>query len=335
MPLIDTDFSRQVGIDIPLICGAMYPCSNPELVAAASAAGGIGIIQPMSLTFAHRMPLREGIRYIQSLTDKPLGFNAIVEKTVKSYEKRMQAWVDIALEEGIRFFVTALGNPKWVVERANQVGALVYHDVTQRTWAEKALDAGVHGFICVNQDAGGHAGEQSSQALVESLQPLGLPLICAGGIGDGKGFAQALEQGYAGVQMGTRFIATEECQVHADYKEAILKAKAADIVHTDKISGVPCAVIRTPYVDKVGTQAGPVARWLLKGRRSKKIMRSIYSLSSIWKLKRASLEGISYKDYFAAGRSVGAVGKVVPVAAVYREALAAFQSAQELKTMAE
>lgn len=328
MPLIDTAFSRHVGIDIPLICGAMYPCSNPELIAAASEAGGIGIIQPMSLTFAHRYDLREGIRYIKSLTDKPLGFNAIVEKTVKSYENRMRAWIDIALEEGIRLFVTALGNPSWVVEKANQTGALVYHDVTNRKWAEKAIDSGVHGLICVNANAGGHAGTQARQALYESLVDLGKPLICAGGIGDGAGFVEALKMGYAGVQMGTRFIATEECQVHQDYKEAIIEAKAEDIVLTDKISGVPCAVIRTPYIEKMGTSAGPIARWLLKGRYSKKMMRSIYALASIWKLKRASLEGQSYKDYFAAGKSVQTIHKIAPVKDVYQEFLDAYKSAQ-------
>ena len=103
MAELETDFTRDVGIEVPLICGAMYPCSNPELVAAASKAGGIGIIQPISMIFVHKHDLREGIRLIRSLTDKPIGFNAIVEKSSKVYEARMRQWIDVALEEGVRF----------------------------------------------------------------------------------------------------------------------------------------------------------------------------------------------------------------------------------------
>ena len=335
MPQIDTQLCKDAGIDIPLICGAMYPCSNPELVAAASAAGGLGIIQPMSLTFVHKYGMREGIRYIRSLTNNPVGFNAIVEKTVKAYDKRMQNWIDIALEEGVRFFITALGDPGWVVRKVEATGGVVYHDVTERKWALKAIDSGVKGLICVNASAGGHAGALAAQTLYDSLADLGLPLVCAGGIGDGPGFVRALDQGYAGVQMGTRFIATTECNAHDDYKQAILKAKAEDIVLSDKISGVPCAIIRTPYIEKVGTKAGPIARWLLRGRRTKKWMRTFYSLTSIWQLRKASQKGMSYKDYWAAGKSVGAIGEVVPAAEVYREVLDAYRQAHSPKQVRE
>src|SRR5829696_2479591 len=111
MPLLDTPVTRQLGIEVPLICGAMYPCSNPELVAAASEAGGIGIIQPLSLVYVHRHPFREGLRLIRRLTSKPVGMNVIVEKSSKVYLERMQGYVDTAIEEGVRFFVTSLGNP--------------------------------------------------------------------------------------------------------------------------------------------------------------------------------------------------------------------------------
>src|SRR5690606_40464421 len=103
-----TPFTRHAGVDVPLICGPMYPCSNPELVAAVSAAGGVGVVQPISLTYVHGHELREGLRLIRRLAGgKPFGFNAIVEKSSKIYEDRMRRWVDVALEEGVRFFVTA------------------------------------------------------------------------------------------------------------------------------------------------------------------------------------------------------------------------------------
>ena len=116
-PSIATAFTRQVGIEVPLICGAMYPCSNPELVAAASEAGAIGVVQPISLTYVHGHEYREGLKLIRSLTAKPIGLNALIEQSSRIYRERMEKWIEIALEEGVRFFVTSLGNAKWVVLR--------------------------------------------------------------------------------------------------------------------------------------------------------------------------------------------------------------------------
>jgi nitronate monooxygenase len=310
MSICETKFTKDVGIKIPLICGAMYPCSNPELIAAVSSAGGVGIIQPISMTFVYKHDLRQGIQLIKRLTDKPIGFNAIVEKSSKVYEDRMRNWIDIAIEEGVRFFITALGNPKWVVEKVHAVGGKVYHDVTNRKWAEKAIQGGVDGLICVNSRAGGHAGQNSYTQLYEELSNLNVPLICAGGIGSENNFVKALDIGYAGVQMGTRFIATHECQAHQDYKNAIVKAHEEDIVLTEKISGVPVAVIKTPYIEKVGTQANWLARRLLQHPKGKHYMRMFYTVKSIFQLRKASLKGMNYKDFFQAGKSVSGIKNV-------------------------
>jgi len=301
-----------LGIEVPLICGAMYPCSNPELVAAVSQAGGIGVVQPLSLSYVHGYEFRAGLRYIRSLTDRPIGVNLIIERSSKTYLKRVHQWLDIALEEQVPFLVTALGNPRWVVERAAAAGVTVFHDVTSRRWAEKALDGGVDGFICVNNRAGGHAGTLSPAALLDAIAPLAKPVVCAGGVGSAAAFAKAVRLGYAGVQMGTRFIATTECSAHEDYKQAIVAAGEDDIVLSDKISGVPVAVINTPYIQHMGTHAGPLARWMLQGRRTKHWMRTLYSLQSIWKLKRASLQGLDYRDIFQAGKSVEGIHAVKP-----------------------
>jgi nitronate monooxygenase len=323
---VKTALTEHAEIELPIICGAMYPCSNPELVAAASQAGGIGIIQPLSLVFVHRHEFRAGLKLIKSLTSKPVGMNIITEKSSKKYQDRMKQWLDISLEEGVRFFVTSLGDPKWVVQRVEAVGGVVYHDVTERKWAEKALASGARGLICVNNRAGGHAGARAMRELFEELAPLGVPLVGAGGISTPQDFVEALDAGYAGVQMGTRFIATTECNAHEDYKRAIVRAQESDIVLTEKISGVPVAVIRTPYIDKVGTKAGWLARFFLKHPRLKHYMRMIYSLISLWKLKRASLEGSGYSDYWQAGKSVRGIEAIEPVATLmqgYADALAA------------
>jgi nitronate monooxygenase len=322
MSLLDTPLTRQLGIEVPLICGAMYPCSNAELVAAVSAAGGIGVVQPLSMIYVYRQDLREGLRLIRRLTDKPIGMNVLIERSSKFYLERMHRYVDVALEEGVRFFVTSLGNPRWVVDRVAPAGGIVYHDVTERKWAEKGLAGGVHGLIAVNNRAGGHAGPRSAETLYEELARLGVPLVCAGGIGDEAGFAQALRMGYAGAQLGTRFIATTECGAHADYKQAIVRASEADIVLTERVTGVPLAVIRTPYVERIGTKAGPIARWMLRGRRTKHWMRTIYALRSAWKLKRASLAGgageKTSKDYWQAGKSVAGIRAVEPTGVIVR-----------------
>jgi len=288
----------------------MYPCSNPELVAAVSEAGGIGVVQPISLIYVYKNEFRAGIRKIKSLTSKPIGMNALVEKNSKIYEDRMKKWVDIALEEGVRFFVTALGNPDWVVEKVHAVGGVVFHDVTERKWAEKAASYGVDGFICVNNRAGGHAGTKSPEELIRELKNMGKPLICAGGVGTETEFRAALEMGYAGVQMGTRFIATKECAAHADYKNAILNAKEADIVRTERVTGVPLSVIRTPYVEKVGLKVGPIAKQLFKYRKTRPWIRMYYNIKALRDMKRTALEGFSTKDYWQAGKSVAGIDKI-------------------------
>jgi nitronate monooxygenase len=251
--------------------------------------------------------------------------NLIIERSSQKYLARVHAWLDIALEEGVPFLVTALGDPAWVVERARPAGVTVYHDVTARRWAEKALDGGVDGFICVNNRAGGHAGTLSAGELLDAIGPLGKPLVCAGGIGTPRQFAEVLRMGYAGAQLGTRFIASRECTAHADYKQAIVAAGERDIVLSEKITGVPVSIIRTPWVERMGVHAGPFARWMLRGRRTKHWMRTLYSLQSVWKLRRAALHGMGYRDIYQAGRSVAGIDAVQPVAEIMAEFAAALE----------
>lgn len=308
---------------MPLICGAMYPCSNPELVAAVSAAGGLGVVQPLSMVYVHGHDFREGLRLIRRITDRPIGMNVIIEQSSKFYLDRMKRWLDVALEEGVRFFVTSLGNPRWVVERVTSVGGVVYHDVTERKWAVKGLDGGVRGLIAVNNRAGGHAGAKTAAQLMDELGDLGVPLVAAGGVGTPADFVAALRLGYAGVQMGTRFIATVECRAHDDYKQAIVNATGDDIVLTERVTGVPLAVIRTPHVVREGTRAGPLARWMLRHRRTKHWMRTIYALRAAWSLKRGSLSGASSKDYWQAGKSVDGIEAIEPAGEIVRRFAAA------------
>jgi len=294
----------------------MYPCSNPELVAAVSEAGGIGILQPLTLVHVHGLDFRDGVRHIKGLTDKPIGMNVITEKSAAKYLERMHEWLGIAVEEGVRFFVSSLGNPQWIVDLVEPVGGLVYHDVTERKWAQKAADAGVHGLIAVNNRAGGHTGSRSPEELLAEVGEFGLPVVCAGGVGDERSFRHALELGYVGVQMGTRLIATEECTSPEEYKRAVVEAGDLDIVSTTRITGVPVSVIRTPHVEQVGTEAGPIARRLLAHPRTKHWMRGIYMFRFGRRLRDNMHHGMSHRDYYLAGKSVAGVEKIEPVATI-------------------
>lgn len=316
---LTTPFTKDAGIEVPVICGAMYPCSNPELIAAVSEAGGIGIVQPLSLVYVHGYDFRKGLQYIKSLTQKPFGMNVIVERSSKVYEKRMREYLQIALEEGCRFFITALGNPLWVVEQVKPFRGIVYHDVVERKWALKAIETGIRGLICVNNRAGGHAGHKSAEMLMDELKDLNVPLICAGGIGNAEDFLKALEMGYAGVQMGTRFIASKECKEKEDYKIAICQAKESDIVLTERVTGIPLSVINTPYVQKIGTKVNPLSRWLLQHRLTKHWMRIWYGLRAIRQFKKITLHGGSSKDYWQAGKSVAHIQHIEPAGAIVKE----------------
>jgi nitronate monooxygenase len=314
-----TRFTRQVGVDVPIICGAMYPCTNPELVAAVSDAGAIGVVQPVSMTYVYGHDFREGLRMIKRTTSRPFGVNALIEQSSKAYLNRVERWVDIALEEGVRFFVTSLGNPRWVVDKASAVGGIVYHDVTERRWALKAIDGGVHGLIAVNDVAGGHAGRLSPEALLAEVADLGLPVICAGGVGDPATFRRMMALGYDGVQMGTRFIATTECGAHAEYKQAIVDAGPEDIVLTQRLTGLPVAVILNDYIRHLGTRAGPIARYMLRHRKMKYWIRSLYALRSLRQLKKSALTGAGAHEYWQAGRSVGGIHDVRSARDVVRD----------------
>lgn len=325
------EFLRHSGVRYPLICGAMYPCSNPELIGSVAAAGGLAVIQPLSLTYVYGYEFRQGLRYVRSLTRNPLGLNLLIEASSRIYLERMRKFLDVSLEEGIRFFVTALGNPDWVCRQVHAAGGVVYHDVTERKWAQKAVDAGVDGMICVNSLAGGHAGTRDPRTLFDELASFGKPLVCAGGVGDEETFVQMLELGYGAVQMGTRFVATTQCKASQLYKEAILRANAEDIVLTERLTGVPVAVIRTPLVERLGTHAGPVGRFMLSHRKLKHWIRLYYSMKSFRDFRRSILkpgkDSTGYDEYWQAGKSVRGIYSIEDAGDLVRRFGARYEAA--------
>jgi len=198
-------------------------------------------------------------------------------------------------------------------------GGLVYHDVTELKWAKIGLDWGVDGLICVTRRAGGHAGQKSMRQLYDELQPLGAPLVCAGGVGENGELWQALDQGYAACQLGTRFIVSEECRASAVYKQAILDADENDIVLSERLTGVPVAVINTDFIKRSGTRVGRFSRWMLSGNKTRHWMRLFFGLKSIWQLKRSSLDEQGDKDYWQAGKSAGSINRIETCEAIMQE----------------
>ncbi len=328
---LETAFTHDSHVEIPLICGPMYPCSNLELVAAVSKAGALGVVQPVSLTFVHKQDFRQALRDIKSITDKPIGMNALIEKSSRRYHDKMVAWVDIALEEGVRFFITSLGNPKWVVDAVSPHGGVVYHDVTERKWAEKGLAGGAQGLIAVNNHAGGHAGAKTKEQLFEELADLDVPLVCAGGIGNEAQYVEAMKLGYAACQLGTRFIATKECNSSLPYKEAIVSADADDIVLSEKITGIPVSIINTGYIKNQGVKPGRIARFLLKHPRGKHWMRLFYTLKSAFQLRKASLDEQGEQQFWQAGKSVAGIRNIESAGDIVARFKKALESMYDIK----
>ncbi len=146
-------------------------------------------------------------------------------------------------------------------------------------------------------------------------------MVLAGGVGGRDAFHQALAIGYEGVQMGTRFIATQECQAHQDYKQAIVQSSEKDIVLTKTLTGVPVSVINTDYLKSKGQQPSKLANWFLQSASFKHMMRMFYSLKSLWQLRRSLKEGKGYREFFQAGKSVADIDKVMTVQDVFDELL--------------
>lgn len=308
-------FLKDTNVKTPVVCGPMYPGSNPELVAAVSEAGGLGVVQPITLTYVYGHDFKAGLELIQQLTSKPFGVNFTLLAGNKRYEKRLHQWMDIAIEAGVKFFLTSLGDPKWVVQRAEKHGIVVYHDITTRKFAQKAIDAGVHGLNCVNNRAGGQTGLKSPEEMMEELQDLNIPLVCAGGIGNENDFVSALKMGYAAVQMGTRFLATDECIIPDNYKEAIVAAEEKDIVWTNKLAGTISSVISTPDIEKGGLMVNPVFSFLLKQPSTKKMMRTILLLRSMQQHKKV-VKNPGYDHIWQAGKGVGNIKSTEPAGKV-------------------
>ena len=302
-------FLKDTGASIPVVCGPMYPGSNPELIAAVSEAGGFGVVQPLSLTSLYGHNFREGLRLIKSLTDKPFGVNfTIFGGGNKKYHDNNKKWMDISIEEGVKFFLTSLGKPTEIVKIAKKNGIKVYHDIPNKKVALAMVDCGVDGLNCINWRAGGQTGIYSAEKFMEDLKDIKIPLICAGGIGDENDYKKALEMGYSGVQLGTRFLASKECIVTKSYKNAIVNSEEKDIVWTNKIAGNNSSVIKTKDIMRGGLRTGPIINFMLRRPKLKKYARMYLMSKGLKSYSKTAFD--DSVQFWQAGKGVGGIKSI-------------------------
>ena len=302
---IETEFTKMMKCDLPIIGAPMFLVSNVEMVVAMSEAGGVGSFP--ALNYRPIEQYRDALQAIRARTKKPIGVNVIVNKS----NTRQAEDIKYALDAGVDLFITSLGSPADVIKEAHKNGAKVICDVTNLVHAQKVQDLGADGVVAVGTGAGGHAGPISPLVLVPWLkEKLTIPVIAAGGIARGSQIAAALTLGASAVHIGTRFIASKEASVDQAYKDAVVSSTPEDIVMTSRVSGTPAAVINTPYVQKLGGDLPLALRILKDNPYTKK-----YAVPLIHFLGMKSLENAAskptWKTVWSAGQSVGLVEDIL------------------------
>lgn len=231
-----TKITELLGIEYPIIQGGMAWVAEHNLAAAVSNAGGLGLIGAAS---APPEVVREEIRKCKELTDKPFGVNVML------LNPNAEEVAKVVVEEGVKVVTTGAGNPSKFMEMWKVAGVKVIPVVASVAMAKMMERAGADAVVAEGMESGGHIGSTTTMALVpQVVDGVSIPVIAAGGIADGRGFAAAMMLGAEGVQMGTRFVAAKESIVHANYKEKLIKAKDIDSTVTGMSTGHPVRSIK-------------------------------------------------------------------------------------------
>jgi nitronate monooxygenase len=315
--------SKMLGIEFPLIVAPMFLVSNQKMIIAALQSGVTGAIP--ALNYRTVEELRTAIREIRGAVDGPFGINLIVNKSNFLYKDQLK----VCCEEKVDFIITSLGSPRETIEMAHEHGVLVFCDVVDEKYARKVEELGADAIIAVNKEAGGHAGPTSFKELLPKLKAsCSIPIISAGGVGNGEEAFHMLKNGADGLSVGSLFIATEESDVSEDYKRACVEYGKDDIVMTTKLSGTPCTVINTPYVQKVGTKQNWLERFLNKNKRLKKWMKALTFVRGSKKLQKAAFS-TTYKTVWCAGPSIEHVHAIRSVKEIVQDLKEQFDAVQK------
>lgn len=293
----------------PIIIAPMFLVSNTKMVIEGMKAGVAGCIP--ALNYRTLEELRAAIQELQQnkATGGSFGFNLIVNKSNLKYKDQLE----VLCEEGVDFIITSLGNPEETIRKAHEVGIKVFCDVTDLNFAKKVESLKADAIIAVNNQAGGHRGNLSPKALIEELTTnCNIPVISAGGVGNKAQLDAMLSYGAIGVSIGSPFIASEEAGVTQEYKEACVNYGADDIIMTKRISGTPCTVINTPYVQKIGTEETWLEKILNKNKKIKKWVKMIRFSIGMKATEKAAMKA-TYKTVWVAGPSIEYTKSIQPV----------------------
>ena len=307
-----------LAIEHPVIQAPMFLVSNTTMVIEAMKCGIAGCIP--ALNYRTLPELRAAIKELKAAkpTGGSFGFNLIVNKSNVKYKGQLE----VLCEEGCDFIITSLGSPEETIKQAHKAGIKVFCDVVDLKFAKKVEGLGADAVIAVNNQAGGHRGGASPKDLItELVENCTIPIISAGGVGCKADIDTMMSYGAAGVSVGSPFIASVEANVTQEYKQACVDYGADDIVVTERISGTPCTVINTPYVQKIGTKATWIETLLNKNRKLKKWVKMI-RFSIGMKATKNAAQKATYKTVWVAGPSIEHTKKILPTKDIVKRLVA-------------
>jgi nitronate monooxygenase len=298
-----------LNITHPIIMAPMFLVSNTKMVIEGMKSGVAGCIP--ALNYRTLDELKSSINELKAakVPGGSFGYNLIVNKSNVKYKDQLR----VLCEEGVDFIITSLGSPEETINEAHKVGIKVFCDVTDLAFAQKVESLGADALIAVNNLAGGHRGNLDPKTLIKELNKnTSLPVISAGGVGNKSDLDKMISYGAVGVSVGSPFIASIESDVSQEYKQACVDYGANDIVMTERISGTPCTVINTPYVQKVGTKQTWLETVLNKNKVLKKWVKMIRFYIGMKATEKAATQ-VTYKTVWVAGPTIENTKEILPV----------------------
>jgi len=298
--MLKTRVSEMLGVAYPIVQGGLAHLAFAELAAAVSNAGALGQITAAALDSPDAF--RDEVRRAKRLTDKPFGVNIVVGRRPLNEE------IDVALEEGVRVFTITGGNPADYMRRMQAPGVRKLVLVAGTRAARKAEELGADAVIAVGYEGGGHIGRDDTSTLVlipRVVDAVRIPVLASGGIADGRGLVAALALGAEGIEMGTRFVAVQECIAHQNYKEALVRAGETDTVIIERSVGRPGRAL-----------ANPAAAHILKLEAEGATIEQLLPYVGGEANKLAARQGNLEEGFVWAGQGAGLIEDVPTVAAL-------------------
>jgi len=298
----------------------MFLISNADMLIEAMKSGITGCIPAHN--YRTDSEFKDAIEMIRKKASGPIGINLIVNKSNVKLKQQLNSCLELKVD----YIITSLGSPEKIINACKPLGIKVFCDVVDVKYALKVQNLGCDAIIAVNKEAGGHAGPTPAKALIpELVAACSIPVISAGGVSNGKQMKQMMDLGACGISMGSPFIATDEAKVSDAYKQAIVDYGAKDIVLTEKLSGSPCTVINTPYVQKVGTKRNFLETLLSKNKKLKKFIKMLTWYKGTKALERSAFS-TTYETVWCAGPSIEGVKSIRPVKQVVSDLIIDFEA---------